>query len=133
MTHLLDTNICIYLIKKRPQIVVERLRSRSIEEIGISTITISELDHGVEKSASPEQNRIALVEFLTPFCILEYDQLAAYEYGRIRSRLEKEGQIIGPMDLLIAAHAVAENVILVTNNEKEFNRVSGIKTENWAI
>ena len=113
--------------------MVERLLSQSTEEIGISTITISELNYGVEKSASPDQNRIALVEFLTPFRIVEYDQLAAKEYGRIRSELENEGRIIGPMDLLIAAHAAAENVILVTNNEKEFTRVRGLKTENWAI
>ena len=131
MTYLLDTNICIYLIKKKPVSVVERIRTESINQIGVSSITLAELEHGVSKSAFPERNRIALVEFVTPFRILDFGQSAAHEYGRLRSRLEQAGQVIGPLDLLIAAHAVAENLTLVTNNEREFQRIPNLKIENW--
>ena len=132
MTHLLDTNICIYLINNQPESVVSKLRSKDIEQVGISSITLSELEYGVEKSAFPEQNRIALIEFLTPFRLVEFGQAAAHEYGRIRASLERMGQTIAPMDMLVAAHAVAEGVILVTNNEREFERVPKLKIENWA-
>jgi tRNA(fMet)-specific endonuclease VapC len=131
MTHLLDTNICIYLIKNRPESLVQRLQSKEIEQIGISTITLSELEYGVAKSQQFEKNSVALIEFLTPFKILDFNQTAAHEYGFIRTFLEEKGQLIGPMDLLIAAHAIAEGLILVTNNEREFRRVPALKVENW--
>ena len=131
MTYLLDTNICIYLINKRPMSVVEHIQSLPIEDIGISTVTVAELEYGVAKSLRPEENRNALIEFLTPFRIVEFGQVAAYEYGQLRSVLELQGQIIGPMDLLIAAHALAEGAVLVTNNEKEFRRVPDLPLENW--
>ncbi|MBT3273777.1 MAG: type II toxin-antitoxin system VapC family toxin [Spirochaetales bacterium] len=132
MTHLLDTNICIYLIKKQPESVVRQMQSKEIEQVGISTITLSELEYGVAKSQYTERNRVALLEFLTPFRILDFDQAAAHEYGHIRTFLEEKGQLIGPMDLLIAAHAIARNLVLVTNNEREFRRVPALKIENWA-
>lgn len=131
MTYLLDTNICIYLINKRPMSVVEHIQSLPIEDIGISTVTVAELEYGVAKSLRPEENRNALIEFLTPFRIVEFGQVAAYEYGQLRSVLELQGQIIGPMDLLIAAHALAEGAVLVTNNEKEFRRVPDLPLANW--
>ena len=131
MTYLLDTNICIYVIKRKPVSVVERIRTKSIDQIGVSSITLAELEHGVSKSAFPGRNRIALVEFVTPFRILDFGQSAAHKYGRLRSRLEQAGQVIGPLDLLIAAHAVAENLTLVTNNEREFQRIPNLKIENW--
>lgn len=131
MTYLLDTNICIYLINKRPMSVVEHIQSLPIEDIGISTVTVAELEYGVAKSLRPEENRNALIAFLTPFRIVEFGQVAAYEYGQLRSVLELQGQIIGPMDLLIAAHALAEGAVLVTNNEKEFRRVPDLPLENW--
>ena len=131
MTHLLDTNICIYLIKKRPESVVRQLYSREIEQVGISTITLAELEYGVTKSQYPEKNSVALIEFLTPFGILDFDQAAAQEYGRIRTYLEQKGQLIGPLDLLIAAHAIAKSLVLVTNNEREFRRVPSLNIENW--
>ncbi len=131
MTYLLDTNICIYVIKQRPASVVKRIQSVPIEDIGISSITVAELEHGVAKSDRSEENRIALLEFLSPFRILDFGQMAAHEYGIIRSTLEKEGRLIGPMDLLIAAHAVSESVVLVTNNEREFGRVPNLLIENW--
>ena len=127
----MDTNICIYLINKRPMSVVEHIQSLPIEDIGISTVTVAELEYGVAKSLRPEENRNALIAFLTPFRIVEFGQVAAYEYGQLRSVLELQGQIIGPMDLLIAAHALAEGAVLVTNNEKEFRRVPDLPLENW--
>ncbi len=131
MTYLLDTNICIYLIKQHPQSVVEKIRSVPIETICVSTITLAELEHGVAKSKYPERNKLTLLEFLTPFRILDFDDLAAAEYGRIRTRLESQGRTIGPMDLLIAAHAVSKHLVLVTNNIREFRRVEQLQLENW--
>jgi len=131
MKYLMDTNICIYLIKKKPLKVLEKLNQIPLTEVGISAITLSELEYGVEKSSFPEQNRIALLEFLSIFNIYDYNETAALEYGIIRSHLERKGLLIGSLDLLIAAHAKSLNLILVTNNVKEFKRVPALKTENW--
>lgn len=131
-TFLLDTNICIYLIKRRPGIVLKRLQEYSVAEIGISCITLSELEYGVHKSSQPFRNRIALAEFLAPFEILAFDDNAALEYGKIRWDLERRGQPVGGMDLLIASHALSTQCVLVTNNEREFRRVPGLNVENWA-
>jgi tRNA(fMet)-specific endonuclease VapC len=131
MKYLLDTNICIYIIKKKPLSVIKKLSKCKINDIGISSITMSELTYGVEKSQYQDQNRLALLEFLTMIDIYEYNSQAAHEYGVIRAELEKKGTIIGAMDLLIAAHATALNVTLVTNNVKEFKRIAGLKVANW--
>ena len=128
---MLDTNICIYIIKKKPEQVLNRLKNARISDIGISVITLSELEYGVAKSSRPDQNKIALVEFLAPLEILSYDDLAAQEYGKIRESLERHGTPIGSMDMLIAAHALSLNCTLVTNNEREFSRVTSLKIENW--
>jgi len=129
---LLDTNICIYLIKKKPANVLRRLQKYYIADIGISCITLSELEYGIQKSSQPFRNRIALAEFLAPFDILAFDDNAALEYGKIRWDLEQRGQTIGGMDLLIAAHALSNQCTLVTNNEREFMRIPGLNVENWA-
>jgi tRNA(fMet)-specific endonuclease VapC len=131
VNYLLDTNICIYLINKRPKSVLEKFYSFDIDQIGISSITISELEYGAFKSNFPEKTRIALLEFLLPFKILVYDSKAASHYGMIRADLERKGQPIGSMDYLIAAHALSENLILVSNNIKEFSKVEGLQYENW--
>jgi tRNA(fMet)-specific endonuclease VapC len=131
LTYLLDTNICIYLIKSQSRSLIARVQREPLEEIGISSLTVAELEYGAAKSRRPTDTRIALVEFLSPFRIVDFSESAAYEYGRVRAELERTGQIIGPMDLLIAAHALAENAILITNNEREFRRVSGLRLENW--
>jgi tRNA(fMet)-specific endonuclease VapC len=128
---LLDTNICIYLIKNRPVDVLQRLKQHAFAEIGISCITLSELDYGIHKSSQPLRNRIALTEFITPFEILAFNDAAAFEYGEIRWDLERRGQPIGYMDLLIAAHALSTCRTLVTNNEREFNRIPGLTVANW--
>jgi tRNA(fMet)-specific endonuclease VapC len=128
---LLDTNICIYLIKRRPAHVLRRLKEHSIFEIGISCITLSELEYGIHKSSQPFRNRIALAEFLAPFEILAFDDKAALEYGTLRWDLERRGQPIGGMDLLIAAHALSSQCVLVTNNEREFGRIPSLTVQNW--
>lgn len=128
---LLDTNICIEAIRNRNVKTLERLQGCDVGDVGMSAITLAELEHGVEKSAKPGQNRIALNLFCAPMEILPFDDAAASAYGRIRADLERRGQLIGPMDLLIAAHALSAGVILVTNNEREFRRVKGLRVENW--
>ena len=130
--YLLDTNICIYIIKKKPIDVLKMLKTKSKNDIYVSSITIAELEYGVAKSQFPEKNKIALIEFLSIFNILPFDDTDAVEFGMIKTDLEKKGKIIGPMDLLISAQAKSKKLILVTNNIKEFERVEGIKIENWA-
>lgn len=131
MKYLLDTNICIYLIKKKPEQVLRKLTHQDVSHVGISAITLSELEYGVEKSSHQEQNKLALAEFLAPLTILPYDDNVASTYGKIRTFLEKEGIAIGPLDMLIGAHALTVKVTLVTNNNREFERIPGLKVENW--
>lgn len=131
MNYMLDTNICIYIIKRKPQAVLERFLRTKISQIGISSITLSELLYGVSKSSRPAQNQIALTQFTAPLEILPYDDHAAQFYGDLRAHLEKKGTPIGSLDMLIAAHALAVSCTLVTNNEKEFNRVANLKVANW--
>lgn len=129
--YMLDTNICIYIIKKKPMDVIERLKQRQISQVGISSITLSELEYGVAKSSKPEQNQIALAQFMAPIEILPYGDEAAQQYGKLRAFLERQGTPIGSLDLLISAHALSIGCILVTNNEKEFGRVPHLRIENW--
>lgn len=131
MTYMLDTNICIYIIKQKPENVIERFGQLPISSVAISSITLSELEYGVMKSAKPEQNKVALSQFVAPLEILPYGDDAAQSYGIIRAMLEKKGAPIGSLDTLIAAHALSVNCTLVTNNVKEFSRVPGLLIENW--
>jgi tRNA(fMet)-specific endonuclease VapC len=131
MRFMLDTNICIYIVKKNPPQVAERVRLLKPFEIGISSVTLAELEYGVAKSSRPEKNREALSGFLAPLEIAPFDDFAASHYGEIRADLEKTGLRIGAMDLLIASHAISLDVVLVTNNLREFQRVPGLKVENW--
>ncbi len=131
MKYMLDTNICIYAIKYKPDTVIKKFLSHDPEELCISTITYAELMHGVEKSIAVERNRIAMSLFLSPITILQFDEHAAEEYGRIKAELEKKGTPIGSMDTLIAGHAKSRGLILVTNNIREFNRVVGLTVEDW--
>ena len=100
-------------------------------DIGLSTITVSELHYGVEKSQQKERNRGALEQFLLPLMIVDFDYRSSETYGKVRTELEKQGKPIGPLDTLIASHALSLNATLVTNNEKEFNRIKGLRVENW--
>jgi len=128
---MLDTNICIYVIKKKPESVLQHIKKKKDKGLFISTITLSELEFGIENSEYKEKNRIALMEFLAIIDIKQFDENAAKEYGIIKKHLKDENRLIGPMDMLIAAHAKSLNMVLVTNNTKEFDRVNGLKVENW--
>ena len=131
MKFMLDTNICIYIIKRKPPEVIDRFRQTEISQIGISSITLSELQYGASKSSRPLQNRLALTQFVAPLEILPYGDEAAQCHGDIRFHLEKQGTPIGALDMLIAAHALSLSCTLVTNNEKEFIRVPSLKIANW--
>lgn len=131
MRYMLDTNICIYAIKKKPESVFKKLLTLKSEDVCISSITYAELVHGVEKSNSIERNRLSLALLLANIEILGFDSKAAMCYGRIRADLEKKGTPIGPLDTLIAGHAMSLGYTVVTNNTKEFERVSGLTVENW--
>ena len=131
MKYMLDTNTCIYIIKKKPLDVIERFNKIEISQVGISSITLSELLYGVSKSSKPEQNQMALAQFVAPLEILAYGDEAVQYYGRIRAFLEKQGTPVGSLDMLIAAHTLSLDCILVTNNEKEFNRIPELKIDNW--
>jgi len=131
MLCMLDTNICIYLIKKKPFHVVDRLRTFEPGEVAVSSITVAELQYGVCKSSRPDRNEEALAEFLVPLEIVSFDESATAHYGNIRAHLEKSGNLIGSMDLLIAAHARSLSLILITNNIREFGRVPGLRAEIW--
>jgi tRNA(fMet)-specific endonuclease VapC len=131
MNYLLDTNICIALIRQRSPKVVQHLITLEPGEVGISSITLAELEYGVEKSAFHEQNARALEQFILPLEILPFDDKAALMYGKIRADLERAGHSIGAMDELIAAHAVSLQAILVTDNLREFKRVENLVVEDW--
>ena len=131
MIYMLDTNICIYVIKKKPEAVLKRFQSLMGNDICISSITLAELEYGVKHSANPAKNQQALIRFLLLINVLPFDANAATKYGEIREHLQKKGTPIGALDMLIASHAKAEDLILVTNNLKEFERVPGLKVENW--
>jgi tRNA(fMet)-specific endonuclease VapC len=132
MEFMLDTNTCIYIIKGAPPDVIRRFKRSAISQIGISSITLSELFYGVSKSSRPQQNLMALTQFVAPLEIAPYDDEAALCYGDLRAHLEKQGTPMGSLDMLIAAHALSIPCTLVTNNEKEFGRVPDLKIGNWA-
>jgi tRNA(fMet)-specific endonuclease VapC len=132
MQYLLDTNICIYIIKRKPRQVIEKFQTLEIDSIGLSSITLAELQYGTAKSQRKLQNAQALSQFLLLLPILNFDQAAANCYGILRAELEQQGQPIGAMDLLIAAHALSLNLTLVTNNTREFARIPNLSLENWA-
>lgn len=131
MRYMLDTNICIYSIKHKPEQVFQRLQEHNPAEICISSITYAELVYGVEKSQQIEKNRIALMLLLARIEIVDFDSSAAEVYGKIRADLEKKGTPIGPLDMMIAGHAKSLDYTVVTNNIKEFKRIKGLKLENW--
>lgn len=130
LRYLLDTNIVIYVLKRRP-IEVLSIFNANASRLAISAITLSELMHGVEKSSKAAENLSAIEDFCSRLEVLSYDSKAAQHYGAIRAGLEKLGQTIGVNDLHIAAHARSEGLVLVTNNAREFERVPGLQVENW--
>ena len=131
MRYLLDTNICIQIIRRKPSELLSRLTALPVGDVGLSTITAAELHVGVQKSRDPARNAEALTMFLLPLEIADFGYAAAEAYGRIRATLEAAGTPIGPLDTLIAGHAASLDVILVTDNVAEFSRVPGLRIENW--
>lgn len=131
MKYLLDTNICIEMIRRKPSGLLARLTALPVGEVGLSTITVAELQVGVQKSHDPSRNAEALSLFLLPFEVAAFDYAAAEAYGRIRADLERAGTQIGPLDMLIAGHAASLGVTIVTDNVSEFSRVPKLRIENW--
>lgn len=131
MRFLLDTNICIYIIKCQPPQVLDKFRTLDLSDVGISSITVAELEYGSYKSQRTEQNRAAFNQFLIPLEIVPFDERATQAYGQLRSQLERQGIVIGSMDMLIASQALSLGLILVTNNVKEFSRIPDLVIENW--
>jgi tRNA(fMet)-specific endonuclease VapC len=132
LKYLLDTNICIYIINKKPTVTLKHLMQRRPGDVGVSTITVAELTYGVRKRLHVEKNQRALSQFLIPLEVIEFGEGAATVYGELRALLERAGKIIGPLDMLIAAHALSLGSMLVTNNKKEFTRVPGLLLEDWS-
>jgi len=131
MRFLLDTNVCIYIIKNKPPEVLAKFKTLDISDVVISSITVAELEYGVYKSQRQEQNQVALSQFLITLDIIPFDEQATQTYGRIRAELESQGIIIGSMDMLIASQAISLGLILVTNNVREFSRIPELVLENW--
>ncbi|MHB8248701.1 MAG: type II toxin-antitoxin system tRNA(fMet)-specific endonuclease VapC [Acidithiobacillus sp.] len=129
---MLDTNICIYIMKRQPPEVESRLRDVAIGDVSLSSVVLAELWYGVHRSQRPERNETALRDFLRFVNVLDWPSEAAAVYGAIRATLTRQGSPIGGNDLLIAAHAIHEGATLVTNNGREFERVPGLNLENWA-
>lgn len=133
MKYMLDTNICIYAIKNKPECVLKHVADNIKNGLCLSVITFAELQYGIAKSDFPEKNEKSLSKILSYMRVLPFDEMAAVEYGKLCADLKKKGTPIGVMDMLIAAHAKATDCILVTNNMKEFERVDKLLIENWAI
>lgn len=131
MKYMLDTNICIALIKRKPPKALRRFDRLSAGDVGISAITLAELRYGVAKSQNAERNKQALEEFLLPLEVADFDERAASAYGTVRADLENAGRPIGPLDTQIGAQAQSLGTVLVTDNTAEFRRIKGLKIENW--
>ena len=128
---LLDTNICIYIINNNPRSVVDKIKTYKPSQIKLSAISVGELEYGVSKSKYREKNRIGLIDFVSAFDIIPFDDNDAEIFGIIRSDLERRGQIIGAYDMQIATQAISNDLILVTNNTREFERINTLKLDNW--
>lgn len=133
MKYMLDTNICIALIRQKPQSVIEHLVACKPGDVAISAITVAELMHGAHKSNQTKKNLAALEQLLLPLELVDFDQRASAVYGTIRATLDRQGNIIGSMDMLIGAHALSLGLVLVTNNTREFERIERLNIEDWLI
>jgi len=131
MIYLLDTNICIYIIKNKYIEIAKKMNKIGIENISVSSITIAEMEYGIAKSSRPQEAESKLYEFLVPFTIVDFNTNSARYYGKIRNELNTKGTPIGSMDLMIASIAMASDMKIVTNNVKEFERIPGLQIENW--
>ncbi len=130
--YFLDSDICIELIRGRGRTIASRLRQQTVlRDVGLSSIALAELETGVQKSDWPIENRARLIQFCTPLVVVPFDEEASRIYGEIRAHLERLGTVIGPLDMLIAAHALSLGATLVTNNVREFARVPNLRIGNW--
>src|SRR5262245_24883724 len=132
MKYMLDTNVCVDIMRERSPKAMQRLRTMRPDDVCVSAVTLSELDYGACRSSDPERNRLLTAEFMTPIDVVSYDDACAPHYGLIRALLESKGTPIGPLDTMIAAHALTLNATLVTNNAREFRRVPDLRVENWS-
>ena len=130
LKYMLDTNIAIYVIKRRPITALEKFNQHA-SQMCVSSITVAELIHGAEKSQNRQQAFVVVEDFLSRLSVLDYDYSAAGHYGDIRADLERKGTPIGVNDLHIAGHARSAGLILVSNNLREFERVDGLRLDNW--
>jgi tRNA(fMet)-specific endonuclease VapC len=130
LAYMLDTNICIYVIKNYPQNLRDKFNALA-EQLCISSITLGELHYGAEKSARRSENLTAIEHFAARLDVLPFDIKAAAHYGQLRAELERAGTPCGPHDMQIGGHARSEGLIVVTNNLREFTRMPGVRTENW--
>ncbi len=133
MKLMLDTNICIAIIKQKPKDIMQKFSAYQVGDICISSITLAELRYGVAKSQHQEKNQVALDEFILPLEVADFDHAAAFFYGNLRASLEKQGTPIGPLDTMIGAHALSLNLTLVTNNTKEFKRILQLNVIDWIV
>lgn len=131
MTYLLDTDICSYIIRKRPKSVIDKFKRIQLGDIGISVITVCEFASGIPGSSNPDKLRSAIDTFLSPFSIVEYHQSDAIAFGKVDYFLQSKGVPIGDLDTLIASQALSRGLILITNNVKHYSRVPGLKYESW--
>ena len=134
MRYLADTNILVYVLNTRPnhQKIIERFRALPASDMVVSSISVAELQFGIAKSNRADASKAALRRLPSALNVVPFDEWAAEVYGQVRSTLESSGTPIGPLDTLIAAHALSLNLTVVTNNEREFSRVNGLRVENWA-
>lgn len=130
--YLLDTNICIFAINKRSLHVLDRIKANLNNLLTISSLTIAELEFGVQNSQHLNKNKIALIKFLSIFNVLDFTSDDAFYFGKIKYKLKRNGTLIGPIDMLLAAQALRTNLIFVTNNTNEFERIDGLRIEDWS-
>lgn len=130
--YMLDTDICSYIMREKPVQVLEHFNTFELEQFCISVVTYAEFKYGIQRSSNPEKHGDLVNSFVRHVNILPWDPLAAEQYGQIRNELEANGLRIGNMDIMIASHAISQDMILVTNNEKHYGRVQDLKIENWA-
>ena len=130
--YMLDTDMCSYIIREHPASVLKRFQTLAMEQLCVSVVTYAELIYGVERSSSRRINRPVIEDFVRHLDVMDWDTAAADQYGVIRAELEAAGTLIGAMDMMIAAHAKSIKAVLVTNNQKHFNKVRGLKIDNWA-
>jgi tRNA(fMet)-specific endonuclease VapC len=131
--YMLDTNVCVDLLRRANRINVQRLKRLDLDQVCVSAVTFAELEYGVWRSSDRSRNERAVMDFCAALEIAPFDDRAAAMYGQVRAQLEQAGQPIGPLDMLIASHALALNMTLATSNEREFRRVANLRIENWRI